>query len=80
MKVQVCHWKSCTERFCKYINTRLENDKQKFHLDNIIIEDAKCMGQCKKGPNIKIDDTIHNYMNPAKAAELIQPKTKKKNK
>lgn len=80
MKVQVCHGRTCTERFCKYINTRLENDKQKFSLNNVIIEDSKCMGQCKKWPNVKIDDTIHNYMNPAKAAELIQPKPKKKKK
>ncbi|MGB2110778.1 MAG: hypothetical protein ACPHY8_02430 [Patescibacteria group bacterium] len=48
MKVQVCHGRTCTERFCKYINTRLENDKQKFSLNNVVIEDSKCMGQCKK--------------------------------
>jgi NADH:ubiquinone oxidoreductase subunit E len=80
MKVQVCHGRTCTEKFCKYINTRLENDKVKFWLDNLNIEDSKCMGECKKWPNIKIDGTIHNYMNPAKAAELIQPKSKKKKK
>ena len=77
IKIQVCHGKTCSEKFCKYINTRLENDKKKFHLD-LEIEDSKCMGQCKKWPNIKIDDTIHNYMNPAKAAELANPKPKKK--
>ena len=79
MKVQVCHWKACKERFCEYINTRLENDKKKFNLD-IQIENALCMGQCKKWPNIKIGEEIHNYCNPAKAAELIKPKSNKKNK
>jgi NADH:ubiquinone oxidoreductase subunit E len=35
------------------------------------------MGQCKKWPNVKIEWEIHNYMNPAKAAELLKPKPKK---
>jgi NADH:ubiquinone oxidoreductase subunit E len=77
MKVQVCHGKTCTERFSEYINTRLENDKAKFGL-NIEIENSPCMGQCKRGPNVKIDGEIHNYCNPAKAAELLKPKPKKK--
>lgn len=77
MKVQVCHWKTCTERFCEYINTRLENDKAKFGL-NVEIENSPCMGQCKRWPNVKIEWEIHNYMNPAKAAELLKPKPKKK--
>lgn len=54
MKVQVCHGKTCTERFCEYINTRLENDKKKFNL-NLEIENSPCMGQCKRGPNVKIE-------------------------
>ncbi len=77
MKVQVCHGKTCSERFCEYINTRLENDKKKFNL-NIEVENSPCMWQCKRGPNVKIEWEIHNYMNPAKAAELIKPKSKKK--
>ena len=77
MNVQVCHGKTCTERFSEYINTRLENDKKKFNLD-IDIEKSPCMGQCKRWPNVKINWEIHNYCNPAKAAELIKPKPKKK--
>lgn len=78
MKVQVCHGKTCKEKFSEYTCTRLENDKAKFNLDNLEIEKSQCMGHCKKWPNIKIDWILHNYVNPAKAAELIQPKPKKK--
>lgn len=78
MKVQVCHGRTCTEKFCEYINTRLENDKEKFQLKDFEIIDAKCMWHCKKWPNIKVDEEVHHYINPAKAAELIQPKPKKK--
>ncbi|MCP4522649.1 MAG: (2Fe-2S) ferredoxin domain-containing protein [Candidatus Gracilibacteria bacterium] len=80
MKIEICHGKSCSERFCKYINTRLENDIDKFQLKNIELIDAKCMGMCKKGPNIKVNGEVHNYMNPAKAAEAFKPKPKKKKK
>lgn len=79
MKLQVCHGKTCTERFSEYINTRLENDKSKFDL-NIEIEKSPCMGQCKKWPNVKKEGEINNYMNPAKAAELIKVKQKFKKK
>jgi NADH:ubiquinone oxidoreductase subunit E len=78
MKVQVCHGRTCTERFCEYINTRLENDVEKFKLGQVELEDSLCMGYCKKWPNIKIDGEVHHYVNPVKAAELIQPKPKKK--
>jgi len=30
------------------------------------------MWNCKKAPNIRLKNTIHNYMNPAKVSELIQ--------
>ncbi|MCP4522593.1 MAG: hypothetical protein GY828_00040 [Candidatus Gracilibacteria bacterium] len=60
------------------MNTRLENDIEKFQLKRIELINAKCMGACKKGPNVKVDGEIHNYMNPVKASEIIKPKSKKK--
>jgi len=79
MKVQVCKWKTCTERFREYVVTRLENDKKFLNKENVIIEDCMCLWQCKSWPNIVIDGQIHNYAAPAKASELVfSPKKKKK--
>jgi NADH:ubiquinone oxidoreductase subunit E len=36
------------------------------------ITESLCMGQCKKGANIKINNQTHNYTNPAKASEIIK--------
>ena len=80
MRIQVCKWKTCTERLREYIITRLENDKDFYKKDNIVVEDCMCLGQCKSGPNIVIDGQIHNYINPAKASELIYTPKKKKKK
>ncbi|QFR39378.1 (2Fe-2S) ferredoxin domain-containing protein [Candidatus Gracilibacteria bacterium 28_42_T64] len=77
MKVQVCCGKTCKSRFSEYIITRLENDKQKFNLDNLEIEESKCMGDCKIGPNIMIAGNKEKGMNPAKVSELVRAKFKK---
>ena len=77
MKVQVCCWKTCKERFSEYIITRLENDKEKNNLKNLTIEESKCMWECKIWPNIKIDGNKENRMNPAKVSELVRGKHKK---
>jgi len=77
MKVQVCSWKTCKERFSEYIITRLENDKIRDGLDHLIIEEAKCMGHCKMWPNVKIDGNVEHNMGPAKVSEIIHKKLKK---
>jgi NADH:ubiquinone oxidoreductase subunit E len=40
------------------------------------IAETLCMGQCKKAPNIKIKNQTHNYINPAKASEIIKKEYK----
>lgn len=70
MKINVCKWKSCENRFGWYILTRLLNDKTRFNLKNLIIEETTCMWLCEKWPNISIDWEIKNYMTPVKASEL----------
>ena len=77
MKVQVCQWKSCKEKFSEYITTRLENDKEKFDFEKLIIEEAKCMWKCNEWPNVKIDGKIENYIWPAKVSEIVCEKFKK---
>jgi NADH:ubiquinone oxidoreductase subunit E len=76
MKVQVCKWRTCTERFSEYIATRLENDKKLYNCDSVVIEESKCMGNCKCWPNIKVDWKMESYMTPARASEIVRTKQK----
>ena len=78
MKIQVCMWKTCRSRFGEYIVTRLQNDKQRFNLNNLEVEECLCLWQCKDGPNIVVDKDIKNHMNPAKASECALKNNKKK--
>lgn len=78
MKIKVCMWKTCKDRFSEYILTRLINDKEKFNLNKLEIEECMCLWQCAKWPNIVVDWNIENYMNPAKASEFAFNKNKKK--
>lgn len=80
MKIKVCTWSACKDRFSDYIITRLKNDKERFNLDDLVIEESLCMWECKKWPNIKVDENIHNYINPAKASEFALHTNKKKKK
>lgn len=78
MKIKVCTWKACADKFSSYIITRLKNDKEKFNLENLEIEECMCLWNCKIWPNVMIDKNIKNYMNPAKASELALHNNKKK--
>lgn len=76
MKVDVCTWKSCWWKFSKYILTRLTNDIKFCNWKNIELQETLCMWQCKKWVNIKIDNQIHNYIQPAKASDLVSQRVK----
>ena len=78
MKVQVCMWKWCKERYSEYILARLKNDKDFYNKKNLIIEEFKCMGNCKNWPNILIDKDIHPHMSPTRASEIVFNNKKKK--
>ena len=77
MKVQVCCWKSCKEKFSEYIITRLDNDKEKHDLKNLIIEKWECMWKCEEWPNVRIDWKVENYMWPAKVSDIVFNNIKK---
>lgn len=78
MKIRVCTWKACSNKFSNYILDRLKNDKQRFNLENLIIEETECVWDCTKWPNIIVDWNLKNYVNPAKASELLFNNKKKK--
>lgn len=76
MKVQVCSGKSCSGKFSKYISARIENDIKFSGMKNIEVEECCCMWQCKKWANVKINNQIHNYSNPAKISLLVHKEYK----
>ena len=78
MKIKVCTGKTCNDRFSEYIVTRLKNDKDRFNLDNVIIEECLCTWKCSEWPNVVADWNHYNYMNPAKASNLALNNKKKK--
>lgn len=81
MKVQVCVWKACKDKFSEYILTRLESDKKFYNLHNTIVEKCPCTWNCKTWPSVVMDWHIEKYMNPAKASKvMIDKKNNKTNK
>lgn len=78
MKISVCKWKMCSDKFSSYILTRIMNDKKRFNLNNLIIEESECLWQCEKWPNVKVDWDIRHYVTPSKASEYVLHNNKKK--
>lgn len=76
MEVKVCIWKACSWKYSKYIITRLENDKKFYDAKKLNFTECACIGQCKKWANIKIGNQTHNYMDPAKASQIIKKEYK----
>ena len=72
MKVQVCTWKMCSERFSSYIIERLEKDKDFFKLENLQVESCMCTGNCKNGPVALFDGDIQLRTNPIQASEIAR--------
>lgn len=79
MKIQVCTWKSCKSRFSEYILKRVNSDIEKFHLENISVENCPCLGQCKEWPNVIVDGKIENYCDPIKVSKIMFEKLKQRN-
>nr|MDD3720280.1 (2Fe-2S) ferredoxin domain-containing protein [Candidatus Gracilibacteria bacterium] len=78
MKIQVCNGKICKERFSEYILKRLERDKEKFELDNVLVNSCACMGHCKEGPNVMFDKHTEHHMDPSKASKMMMDKINQK--
>ncbi len=80
MKVQVCMWKKCKERYSEYIYQRLERDKERFGLDNVILSTCACTNNCEKWPVVKFDKKTELNMDPIKASKIMMNKWKQKKK
>ncbi len=77
MKVKICLWNSCKSNFSHYMISRIDRDIKKFDLKNIEIEESKCMWECSKWPNARIDREIINFSNGSKISELMFKKLKR---
>lgn len=42
--------------------------------EDIILDEVRCFGQCKKGPNVKIDGKIYNFMDLEKVEWFLNKK------
>ncbi len=76
MKIQVCMWNGCKEKYSEYILQRLERDKERFDLSNVIISTYACLDNCKQWPVVMFDKHIEGYMTPTKASKMMMDKIK----
>lgn len=80
MEVKICTWNTCKSNFSEYIFSRLENDKQKFELEKLKIENSLCMWNCENWINISIWNEKFSKQNPIKTSTLVIKKYKNENK
>lgn len=76
MKIMICTWTICSERFSSYIIDRIKNDKHRFNLNTVEIVESPCLWNCKRWPNIQIDKEKFSSMNPLKTSNLMFKKLK----
>ncbi len=75
LTVQICKWRSCSERYPDYIAKRLEADKAFYtYGDDVIVEDCFCQGRCKEGPTVVFDNDVQVWQNPVKASDTLRKK------
>jgi len=80
MKIKICMWKMCRERYSEYILKRIENDIKFHSLEWIVIEQTPCMWHCKEGPNVMFDKHLEHHVDPLKASKMILDKKNWNNK
>ncbi|AYV93480.1 hypothetical protein A2U10_02830 [Fusobacterium necrophorum subsp. funduliforme] len=64
-KVIVCRGVSCGRKNRKMWETLSERE-------DIILEEVRCFGQCKKGPNVKIDGQMYHFMDLEKVEWFLK--------
>ena len=76
MKIKICTWNKCLDKFSEYIVKRIKNDKNRFNLNTVEIEEVSCMWNCDNAPVIIIDNEKIEKINPLKASEILNKKLK----
>jgi NADH:ubiquinone oxidoreductase subunit E len=76
MKIQVCNWNKCRANFSEYILKRLENDKNFFKMDKLILENCLCSWNCKDWPIVFFDWNMEKKVTPSCASKILIDKRK----
>lgn len=71
MKIKVCMWNNCKNKFAEYIVFRLKNDVNRFNLDKVEVEEVACQWRCEEWPIVRIDKNMLTKATPIKASEMM---------
>lgn len=71
MKIKVCTGKNCKNKFSEYIVQRLQNDVNRFNLENVEVEEVMCQWKCEEWPIVRIDKNMLTKSTPIKASEML---------
>lgn len=66
-KVVVCRGLHCKKKTAKMYEVLAKRE-------DILLEEVRCFGQCKKSPNIKMDGNIYNFMDLEKVEWFLNKK------
>lgn len=73
VKMHICLGSSCFSRGNKEVVIFIRDYLKKNHLeDKVIFKGARCMGNCSKGPNLRIDDRIEEEVTTARIEEILE--------
>lgn len=73
VKVELCMGSSCFARGNSQALTNIENYIQENKLEEYIeLEGHLCLGNCKNGPNIKINGQSFEGLNPDCLVDLVE--------
>lgn len=70
--ITVCMGSSCYSKG-NYQNAEIVNECIKKHnlKDTVVVRGSLCTGHCKKGPNIKINDTLFSAISPENIEDVL---------
>jgi NADH:ubiquinone oxidoreductase subunit E len=73
VEMHICLGSSCFSRGNKEVVMFIRDYLKKNHLeDKVIFKGARCMGNCSKGPNLRIDDRIEEEVTLARIEEILE--------
>jgi len=72
-EMHICLGSSCFSRGNKEVVLFIREYLRKHHLeDRIIFKGVRCMGNCSKGPNLRINGTIHESISILTIEALLE--------
>ena len=72
MKIQVCMWNWCKKRYSEYILKRLENDVERFDMNNVNLSTCACCWKCEEWPVVKFAKRTESEVSISSVKTLMQ--------